>query len=113
MSKLTFKFKNGVEITGTVEQLEQYAKLIGETLDLYATHYNSSTRGLILLADMNVNHLKNALLKISREYIDDLGKRQLHMSLKQFLTEYIEFGSNQKIAGIFQELIKRPEYNEK
>lgn len=108
--KITFKFKNGVEITGTVEQLEEYARLVGEKFDFYNTHYLSSTRGLIPLSDMNVAHLKNAVLKHSREYFDDLSKRQLSLSLKDFMTEFVKFGEDPKLAGLFAELRKRPEF---
>lgn len=62
---------NGVVMTGTPEQIGEVARRLGVQLGEDGIFYTSKSRGLILIADMDENHLRNA---VKRRYIDHYSR---------------------------------------
>lgn len=67
----TYTFKNGLTVTGTIEQIKQVGQTFGEVPQIGAL-YNSSTHGLVPIRTMDTTHIRNALLKKMRNWVDDL-----------------------------------------
>lgn len=65
---------NGLVLEGTIDQIQTVSAKLGYTTDLSRTHYNSSHKGWLLISEMETSHIKNALLKLYREWITKLGE---------------------------------------
>ena len=57
---------NGLEVTGTYEQIRAIGKAMGYE-NPFEDYYFSESKGLILISEMDSRHLRNALLKMVRE----------------------------------------------
>ena len=66
----TIKLENGVTITGTHEQIIDIAEKLGFFVN--DKYYNSSTKGYILISEMETNHLRNAIIKMYKKWIDSI-----------------------------------------
>jgi hypothetical protein len=112
-SKLTYKFKNGAQITGTVEQIVSFGAILKEKVDLLKIkggvpqgYYNSSSKGLIKITDMHDTHLRNSIVKASISALNDLQNSKT-LSNKQFLNRWTTSGNSVKITELVNELTKR------
>lgn len=56
--------RNGLILEGTPEQVAQTARKLGESVGNDGIWYLSHSRGLIRIADMNEEHLRNALRRL-------------------------------------------------
>lgn len=63
---------NGLILTGTLAQVVDAARKLGVQLGEDGTYYNSTSRGLIRIVDMDNNHLQNTLRKRYREWAESL-----------------------------------------
>ena len=77
MSKTTeYEFEDGFKLTGTVTQITEAATKIGRKIDftklgskhIPSGYYPSESKGLVKISEMNVFHLKRALLKRAKDY---------------------------------------------
>jgi len=64
--------ENGLVIEGTAEQVTGVLKSMGISGD--GMFYNSGSRGLVLIREMNSIHLRNAILKQYSEWVDGLHR---------------------------------------
>ena len=68
---------NGMTVEGTYDQVRDVLGKLGASVPELnslgdSTHYNSSTKGWILISDMETYHLRNAVLKHYAEWLNDL-----------------------------------------
>jgi hypothetical protein len=102
---------NGLEISGTTEQVCNAAKQYGWQLpadfkgdDQF--YLSDSKSKLIRISDMNEVYIKNAFLKIYRKWVEDLSKVK---DLKE-LAQMIKDGPVDPVCvGLYGELLKRVE----
>ena len=71
MNKSRYTLPNGVTLEGTIEQIRTIAKTLGYTVN-FQGYYESSTRGLVKIADMETSHIRNAMSKLYREWVAEL-----------------------------------------
>lgn len=112
MKTQIYKLKNGAEVKGTIDQILSMAKAVGETVDLSKIdisssegYYKSSTHGLMKLEDMNDMHIRNALIKRSKEYYETLRKKKVPND--KFMEEYIVLHDDNTVVDLIAELTKR------
>lgn len=101
-TKTTYKLKSGATVTGTAEEIAKVAKAMGEKVEGF---YTSETNGLVKVSEMATPHLRNAVIKRSKEVLETVRKRKL--SDKEFLNEYLNMGEDKVIIDLFIELNKR------
>lgn len=102
--KTTYKFKSGTEVTGTVEEIQKIGKALGESVDL-SGFYESSTHGLVKISEMATPHLRNAIVKATKDRLETIRKKKL--TDKEFVNEYLNVGEDKTIVNLFTELNKR------
>jgi len=100
---MEYTLPNGAKISGTLDQITTVAKALGYKVGNDGVHYNSSTKGLIRIVDMDSNHLKNALLKLHREWSESLKGLNGYN-----LTRALKDGNvDLTYIGLYTEYIKR------
>lgn len=109
---MKYKFKNGAEVTGTIDQILSVAKGLGETVNLDNLshvprgYYKSSTKGVLKISDMHNTHIRSALLKMSRQHFEGMAARTAMTNL-DFCKNYLALGENPIVEDLFNELAKR------
>lgn len=74
---MEIKLPNGMTVSGTSDQVNDVlAKLGYGSLGNDGIYYRSQSRGLIRIVDMDENHLRNAMLKMYREWAADLSNQR-------------------------------------
>jgi hypothetical protein len=78
---------NGMSLEGTLEQVRAAATALGyaNTLGNDGVHYLSESRGLIPIASMDSAHIRNAILKIYREWVAGLSAEKDNAKLMESL----------------------------
>ena len=67
------RLSNGMEVEGTFEQIRKVAETFGIRNPFPADkYYESETKGLLLISDMETTHLRNAILKQYTTWVDSL-----------------------------------------
>ena len=106
---LTYTFKNGSVVNGTLDQIMKMAAILGETVvgitDVPKGYYHSGTKGIMKIADMNEVHIKNALNKIAYSYYQNLGKEKIE--IYEYLKKFTELVQEPKLNELFEELQSR------
>lgn len=76
---MKYTFKNGATVEGTVEQVLNVAKSLGEIVNLKGQtpegYYDSEHSGLMKISDMDIRHIRNAMLKRVRKNVEILTKK--------------------------------------
>ena len=114
---MKYEFKGGVTVEGDLNRILEIGTKLGEAVDLKnvegftgtsvpAGYYLSSKDGLVELKSMNNFHVRNALVKHTKEYVAALGKKR-DLSDDQFLTELEKLTEDATIASLFGELVSR------
>ena len=100
MAKVTLP--NGVTVEGTAAQITEIAKTLGYPSTMF---YSSSTQGLVAITGMAKPHLKNAVIKLYREWVEALSKTDDVTFLKR-----MEQGpaDNAVLVAMLEEFGKRP-----
>lgn len=94
---------NGMIVEGTLDQIQQVARTFGQTVPVDdGYHYNSSSKGLIRIADMETTHLRNALLK---RYVTFVTNLKL-LGNDRIATE-ISNPSDKTLVGLMAEFSRR------
>lgn len=99
----------GVTIEGTFEQVISAAKALGYSLPTVEKgsekfYYSSSKGEFIEISTMNLVHIKNAFLKLYREWTEELSKEEDFEKLLYKLTS----GPDEPVVkGLFRELAKK------
>lgn len=115
MSKINHKFQNGLEVTGTLEEVITIAKTLGLKLDIasflakngghLSGYYNSTSKGMIKISDMTDVHIRRALLKRARTYYTDIFEAK--DTNKEFLAKFINLVNDRLICELYNELSNR------
>ena len=84
MEKVKVTTANGLTFEASEEILRHILSGTGLTLDLNH-YYNSSTRGMIPIKNMETTHLKNAVFKMLHEDLDKV-KTQSILEISNFLS---------------------------
>lgn len=112
--KRSYEFNNGLTITGSIEQIIEISTKIGEPID--ATRlgivpkgfYQSSTKGLVAIKDMNTVHIINALTKRTISYYENIKpKKGEELDLATYLKNYISLTDDAQVEELYTELIER------
>ena len=106
--KITHTFKTGLEVTGTLEQIQSVGKLIGEIFnpaDALKGYYMSESKGLIKLSEMKTAHLRRALLKHARTYYENMYVAE--DSNTEFLEKFVDLASDETISALYEEIYSR------
>jgi hypothetical protein len=64
---------NGVAVEGTAEQIKRIITALGLSDHIPAT-YESTTHGIMFIENMDTQHIRNALLKKVRAWVERLSK---------------------------------------
>ena len=115
---MKYTFKGGSTVEGTLDQIMTVAAALGETVVLSKVsgitsipkgYYNSSTKGLQAIKDMNAAHIKNALLKRARDYYESLVSFNIGTQSKKtdFLQAFTSMVNDTQIQDLYTELAKR------
>ena len=112
MKIVEYSFKDGTTIKGTMEDIINFARIKGEPINFlgdYAPegYYNSESKGLIKISEMNPVHIKNALNKVAFTYFKELGKAPL--SNKQYCRKFTELATLPKVQELFEALYNSTE----
>ena len=100
---MKYTYKNGVTIDGTKDQILAVGKTFGELIS-FIGYYESASKGLIKISDMDSIHIKNVIKKEMRDKLDSLNVRQDDRS---FIRELLNLPSDELIKNLFDELATR------
>lgn len=109
--KIDYTFENGMTINGTIEQIEKVAatmklKVNYKSLGHRPTgFYDSTTKGMVKISEMNDYHLRRALLKEAKEYYSNMYSAT--DSNTDFLRKFTGMAEVTVIVELFTELSKR------
>ena len=116
MEKVKYTFDDGLEITGTIDQLQTIAKTLGRKLDasklidLPNGYYVSESSGLIKISEMNEYHLRRSLLKRAKTYYSEIFNAEIFNaedSIPTLLDKFTNIGNDPVVVELFTELNKR------
>lgn len=106
---LTYKFKNGSVVNGTIEEILKVAEVLGETVEglekVPTGYYMSGSKGLVPIREMNEMHIKNAITKIAYTFYQKLGKEDI--SIEDYLRKFVKLPEEPKLGELFAELKRR------
>jgi hypothetical protein len=78
---MILNLKNGATVEGTLDEISRFVERHGSAIAMgphgTTTHYNSSSKGLIPISNMNDVHARNAVCVIYREWVAGLNKLPL------------------------------------
>jgi len=109
--KIKYTFPSGLEVNGSLPELEKIAASLGEKLDYIKIgiiprgYYPSTSKGLIRISEMNDFHLRRALLKVTTEKVAAVYKPT--DSNLEFLKKFLEVTDDNLIEDLFEELRNR------
>lgn len=109
--KIKYTFSTGLEVTGTIEELETIAKSLKLKLDYSGIgkvpkgYYPSDSKGLTKISDMNAHWLRRAILKRAKDYFAEIYKPD--DTKKEFLNKFVALSEDQIIQDLFDEIQKR------
>lgn len=111
----TYVFKSGGSVSGTIEQIFAVATALGETVDatllgvIPAGYYQSSSKGLVKISDMNEIHIINAMNKYVLSYYERIkptGKITNEI-IQKYLKAFVRLGDDPQVSEMFMELASR------
>ena len=109
--KIKYTFSTGLEVTGTIEELDAIAKSLKLHVDYSVIekvpkgYYPSESKGLTKIADMNPHWLRRAILKRAKDYFAEIYKPE--DTKKDFLNKFVGLSDDQIIQDLFEEIQKR------
>lgn len=94
---------NGLVVEGTMQQINQVRKSLGFTTLFVADglHYQSASRGVIRIADMDTKHIKNAVRK---RFSNGISSIDTNGSLSDFIEAVRNTLSDVTLLGLLQQL---------
>lgn len=98
---------NDLQLKGSSEQVLAAMKCLGYSLESIDTYYSKSSGKSVLISSMASPHIRAAILKILREYVDGLKANQ--MTNDHLLTVLDTIGSTTSVgmSKLVNELRKR------
>lgn len=110
---MNYHFKNGLKVEGTYEQIITIAKTIKEPIEpgkivgeIPRGFYISEKNGIMKISDMNDIHIRNALLKQSKQHFEFLQKEK-NIKNTEFLQKFMALADKPTVTDLFSELSKR------
>ena len=109
--KIKYTFPSGLEVIGTVTELETIAKSLGQKLDYNVLgivpkgFYPSESKGLTKISDMNPHWLRRALLRRAKDYLAEIYVAS--DTREVFLQKFINLSEDQIVFDLFNEINKR------
>ena len=105
-NKMKITLGNGLTIEGSQREVVDAMQKLG-----YGSQnerfYNSESKGLILISDMETSHLRNAVLKLNREWAESLSE----IDDPQDVVEALEMGNQDKtFQAMLEELDDRDSF---
>ena len=94
---------DGITFTGSQDKLDKIKRSLGIYVE-DGVHYNSSTKGIVRIVDMDDRHIKNALRKLLTA---GLAKLDTNASNADFLAAVMELQANVTIRALTQRLVDR------
>lgn len=70
--QVTIELPNKLKLTGTKEQVIATAQELGFAISVAVSYYNSESKGMLLIEEMNSAHLRNAILKMHKDWLEGL-----------------------------------------
>lgn len=109
-SILTYSFPDGTTVKGTIETLEKTARALGfkinaDSLPVPEGYYRSQSGGLMKISIMNDYHLRRALVRRAKDYLDGIYRPD--QSNGDFVNGFLSLTEDQTINDLFLELNKR------
>lgn len=90
-----------IEIRGTKEKVKTILHKLGYE------YYESSSKGLILLKDMDDEHIRNAIIKLSKEVFDAMRKEPMESFISRLGSNGLNGGYCEEIERLVKELKSR------
>jgi len=105
MKTLVLDLGNGQTVTGSASEISEFLSLIDSGKEL--KFYNSSSRGRLLISKMDTSHIKNAILKMVRNWEESLRMTtdNAHVAEELMIGMYAE--GNQEFDDLVEELATR------
>jgi len=109
-AQITHEFPNGTKFTGSFEELQKVASVLGYSLkgvklaSVPRGYYPSETQGAVKISDMNEYHQRRALLKTAKDYITEVFDKD--DSVQVFLNKFTALPGNPVIQDLYNELNK-------
>lgn len=109
--EVTYTFKNGTIVKGTVEQILAVANILKETVDLSKLprepgYYKSASKGLVKISQMNDIHLKNALCKSIKNFYEKLAAAP-YTDLATFEAMSTSLAADPVVSDLYKEVTAR------
>ena len=110
-SAISYTFENGLEVKGTIDQLEAIATSMKLSLNYKSIghrpvgFYPSTSKGMVKMSSMNDYHLRRALLKEAKEYFT--GVYASEYSNVAFLNKFMKMADQPLVVELFTELSTR------
>ena len=108
---IDYKFNNGLEVKGTIKQIEKIASTMKLKVDYKSIgirpkgYYQSASKGLVKISTMNDHHIRRALLKRAKEYYAEIYDQD--DSILTFLERFTSLVEDSLIIDLFTELSNR------
>ncbi len=106
--KISHKFPNGTEFTGSFEELQKVASVLGYSLKgvkltaIPRGYYPSETQGAIPIKDMPEYHQRRALLKYSKDYLTNVFDKD--DSVNKFLEKFTALPGDPIVQDLYNAL---------
>lgn len=97
---------NGMTVEGTADQIENLLTKLDSKPDP-KLYYISSSHGPILISEMDTNHLRNAVLKILKDWLSVL---YTYSDPHELVTEIISGYNDETFLYMLKELNTREEF---
>jgi len=114
---LEYTFQDGLKVSGSLEQILSIGQLKKEVVNLQqiagvdgvsiSGYYNSKTKGLIKISDMNNVHLMNSFCYSARTLYEKLSKKTKELSCSDFVKEIQTLSSDSLLTDLANEINKR------
>lgn len=104
---MKLRLPNGMVLEGTEIQVRSTVRALGLDANrlVEGQYYDSASRGPILIEDMDTNHIRNAILKLYREWVSSL----YHISdTRAVVSAIINGNPDPTFRALVVELSKRP-----
>ena len=114
-TKINHKFENGLDVTGTLDEIITIAKTLSLKFDVskflavnggsLTGYYNSTSRGVIKIDTMSDVHLRRALLKRARIFYTEIFDAK--DTNREFQKKFVSLTNDRLITELYGELSKR------
>lgn len=94
---VSIRLPDGTVISGTTEQVNALMNKLGLSKGIY---YNSESHGPILISEMNTVHLKNSVLKLYAQWVNDLH----YLNAEEVVERILEGNTDETFVAMLRQL---------